>query len=144
MSTNDETIASMEATLKKAKADKIAKVEWRVAEECWIAKAKAVEEHRVAEVRVAEEHWAVEAKAWEEEEEERSRAQAEALRQQQLLATLEAKRKAGEMASRSGLGPKGGPKNVGAPEKGKGVERASCDCCTAWGVVCEVSLVSAF
>ena len=48
------------------------------------------------EVRAAEEHWAaearVEAKAW---EEERSRAQAEALRQQKLLAALEVKRKAG-------------------------------------------------
>ena len=78
------------------------------------------------------------------QEEERSRAQAEALRQQKLLAALEAKWKAKEMASRSGSGPKGGLKNVRAPEKGKGVERTSCDRCTAQGVVCEVSLFLGF
>ena len=37
MSSNDETIARMEAALKKAKTDKIAKVERRVAEERRIA-----------------------------------------------------------------------------------------------------------
>ena len=73
------------------------------------------------------------------QEEERSRAQAEALRQQKLLAALEAKWKAEEVASGSGSGPKGGPKDVGAPEKGKGVEQTSCDHCMAQGVVCEVS-----
>ena len=75
------------------------------------------------------------------QEEERDRAQAEASRQQRLLAALEVKQKAGEVASRSGSGPKGGPKHVGASEKGKGVEQASCDHCMAWGVVCEVSFV---
>ena len=65
------------------------------------------------------------------QEEERNRAQAEALRQQKLLAALEAKWKAKEVASGLGSGPKGGPKDVGAPEKGKWVERTSCDCCTA-------------
>ena len=108
----------MEAALKKAKADKAAKVERWAAEEHQITKAKAVEECRIAEARAAEECRITEAKAW---EEERSRAQAEALRQQKLLAALEAKRKA-EVASRSGSGLKGGPKDVGAPEKGKGVE----------------------
>ena len=94
-----------------------------------------MEERRVAEARAAEECWIVEAKAW---EEEKSRAHAEALRQQRLLATLEAKQKADEAAS--GLGPKGVPKDVGAPEKRKGVEQPSCDRCTARGVMCEVSL----
>ena len=135
MSSDDETITGIEAALKKAKADKIAKVERRVAEEHRIAEAKAVE------VRAAKEHWAVEARA---EEEERSRAQAEALRQQKLLAALEVKWKAEEMASGSGLGPRGGPKNVGAPEKGKGVEQASCDRCMARRVICKVSLFLGF
>ena len=54
-----------------------------------------------------------------------------------LQAALEVKWKADEAAS--GSGPKGVPKDVGAPEKGKGVERPSCNRCTAWGVVCEVS-----
>ena len=136
MLSDDETIAHMEAALKKAKANKIAKAEWQAAEECRIAEAKAVEEHHIVEARAAEEHRIVEAKA---REEERSRAQAEALRQQKLLAALEAKRKAEEVASGLGSGPKGGPKDVGAPEKGKGVEQTSCDRCTAGGVVCEVS-----
>ena len=43
MSSNDEAIACMEAALKKAKADKIAKAEWRAAEECQIAKARAAD-----------------------------------------------------------------------------------------------------
>ena len=145
MSSDDETIARMEAALKKAKADKIAKVERRAAEERRIAEAKAAEERRVAEARAAEVRRAAEARAAEERriaaakarEEEKSWAQAEALRQQRLLVALEAKRKADEAAS--GSGPKGVPKNVGAPEKGKGVERSSCDRCTARGVVCEVS-----
>ena len=144
-SSDDETIARMEAALKKAKADKIAKAEQWAAEERRIAEAKAAEEHRVAEARAAEVRWAAVARAVEERriaaakarEEEKSRAQAEALRQQRLLAALEAKRKADEAAS--GLGPKGAPKDVGAPEKGKGVERSSCDRCTTWGVMCEVS-----
>ena len=72
-------------------------------------------------------------------EQQQSRAQAEALRQQKLLAALEVKRKAEEVASGLGLGLKGGPKHVGAPEKGKGVEQTSCDRCMARGVVCEVS-----
>ena len=92
------------------------------------AEARAAEERRIAAARA-------EAKA---REEEKSRAQAEALRQQRLLAALEVKRKADEAAS--GSGPKGVPKDVGAPEKGKGVERPSCDLCTVRGVVCEVSL----
>ena len=117
----------MEAALKKAKADKIAKVEWRAAKERRITEARAAEERWVAEARA-------EAKA---REEEKSRAQAEALRQQRLLAALEAKWKANEAAS--GSGPKRVPKDVRAPEKGKGVERPSCDCCTARGVMCEVS-----
>ena len=58
----------------------------------------------VVEARAAEERWAAEVK---EREEERSRAQAEALRQQKLLAALEAKRKAEEVASGSGLGRRG-------------------------------------
>ena len=66
-----------------------------------------MEERWIAEARV-------EAKA---REEEKSRAQAEALRQQKLLAALEAKQKADEAAS--GSGPKGVPKDVRAPEKGK-------------------------
>ena len=139
----------MEAALKKAKADKIAKVEQWAAKECWIAEVKAVEERRIAEaraveerqiaeVRAAEEHRIVEARAEAKaREEEKSKAQAEALRQQKLLAALAVKRKADEVAS--GSGPKGVPKDVGAPEKGKGVEWSSCDRCTAWGVVCEVS-----
>ena len=81
MSSDDETIAHMEAALKKAKADKIAKVERRVAEERQITKAKAVEERCIVEARAAEERRIAEAraeaKAW---EEERSRTQAEALR----------------------------------------------------------------
>ena len=149
MSSDDEAIARMEAELKKAKADKIAKAEWQAAEERRIAEARAAEEHWVAEARVAEVHWAAEARAAEERrivearaeakagEEEKSRAQAEALRQQRLLAALEVKWKADKAAS--GSGPKGVPKDVGAPEKGKGVERPSCDRCTARGVVCEVS-----
>ena len=104
MSSDDETIACMEAALKKVKADKIAKAEQRVAEECRIAKEKAVEERCIAEAKV--------------QEEERSRAQVEALRQQKLLDALEVKRKAGEVASGSESGPKGGLKNVGASEKG--------------------------
>ena len=156
MLSDDETIAHMEATLKKAKANKVAKAEWRVAEEGWIAEAKAAEEHHVAEVRAAKERQIAEAKAADEchvaevrvaeerwiAEEERSRAQAEALRQQKLLAALEAKREAKEVAFGSGLGPKGGLKDVGAPEKGKGVERTSCNHCTAQGVVCKVSPLS--
>ena len=134
MSSDDETIARMEAALKKAKADKIAKAERRAAEERRIAEAKAAEERRVAEARAAEERRIAAAKA---REEEKSRAQAEALRQQRLLVALEAKRKAEEAAS--GSGPKGVPKNVRAPEKGKEVERSSCDRCTARGVTCEVS-----
>ena len=129
----------MEAALKKAKANKIAKAERQVAEECRIAEAKAVEaraaeECQVMEARAEEERRVTEAKAW---EEERSKAQAEALRQQKLLAALEVKWKVDEGAS--GSGPKGGPKEVGAPEKRKGVEWPSCDRCTARGVVCEVS-----
>ena len=116
-------------------------MEWRAAKEHWIAEAKAAEERCIAEARVAEECRAAEAKV---QEEERSRAQAEALRQQKLLAALEVKRKAKEVASRSGSGPKGGLKHVGAPEKGKEVERVSCDHYTAQGVVCEVSLVFVF
>ena len=104
----------MEAALKKAKADKIAKAERRAAEERRIAEARAAEEHRVAEARAAEERRIAVAKA---REEEKSRAQAEALRQQRLLAALEVKRKADEAAL--GSGPKGAPKDVGAPEKGK-------------------------
>ena len=134
MSSDDETITRMEAALKKVKADKIAKAERRAAKERRIAEAKAAEERRVAEARVAEVRRAAEARA---QEEEKNRAQAEALRQQRLLSALEAKRKADEAAS--GSGPKGAPKDVGAPEKGKGVERSSCDRCTARGVVCEVS-----
>ena len=118
MLSDDETIARMEAALKKAKADKITKAEQRAAKERRIAEEKAVEECCIAEVRVAEERQAVEAKM---QEEERSRAQAEALRQQKLLAALEVKWKAREVASGSGSGPKGGPKNVGASEKGKGL-----------------------
>ena len=145
MSSDDETIARMEAALKKAKADKIAKAERQAAEERRITEAKAAEERQVTEARVAEVRRAAEARAAEERriaaakarEEEKSRAQAEALRQQRLLAALEAKQKADEAASGSGL--KGAPKDVGAPEKGKGVERSSCDRCTAWGVVCKVS-----
>ena len=145
MSSDDEAIARMEVELKKVKADKIAKVERWAAEECQIAEAKAAEERRVVEARAAEVRRAAEARAAEEhriaaakvQEEEKSRAQAEALRQQRLLAALEAKWKADEAAS--GSGPKGAPKDVGAPEKGKGVERSSCDHCTARGVMCEVS-----
>ena len=66
-------------------------------------------------------------------EEERRRAQVEAIRQQKLLAGLEVKQKAGEVASRSGSGLKGAPKNVGASEKGKGVEWTSCDHFTVRG-----------
>ena len=51
MSSNDETIARMEAALKKGKADKITKAERQAAEERWIAEAKAVEERRVAETK---------------------------------------------------------------------------------------------
>ena len=58
---------------------------------------------------------------------------------QKLLTALEAKWKTNKVTSGSGSGPKGVPKDVGAPEKGKGVEWPSCDCCTARGVVCEVS-----
>ena len=145
MSSDDEAIARMEAELKKVKADRIVKAERRAAEEPQIAEARAAEEHRVAEARAAEVCRATEARAAEEcwimaakaREEEKSQAQAEALRQQRLLAALEAKRKADKAAS--GSGPKGVPKDVGAPEKGKGVERPSCDCCMAWGVMCEVS-----
>ena len=137
MSSDNEAIACMEVELKKAKADKIAKVEWRAAEEHRIAEVRAVEERQVTEARAAEVHRATEARAAEEcritaasveakaREEEKSRAQAEALRQQRLLAALEAKWKADEAAL--GLGPKGVPKDVGAPEKGKGVEWPSCD-----------------
>ena len=110
------------------------KAERWAAEERRIAKVRAAEERRVAEARAAEECWIAAAKA---REEEKSRAQAEALRQQRLLAALEAKRNADEVAS--GSGPKGVLKDVGAPEKGKGVERSSCDRCTARGVVCEAS-----
>ena len=76
LSSDDEAIARMEAALKKAKADKITKGEWRAAEERRIAEAKAaevraVEERRVAEARAEEEHRImearVEAKAREEE-----------------------------------------------------------------------------
>ena len=67
MSSDNETIAHMEAALKKAKADKIAKVEQWVAEERRIAEAKVAEERRVAEARVAEERQAAEVKVREEE-----------------------------------------------------------------------------
>ena len=63
MSSDDETITRMEAALKKAKADKIAKAEWRAAEERRIAEAKAAEEHRVTEARAAEVRRAVEVRA---------------------------------------------------------------------------------
>ena len=136
MLSNDETIIThMEAALKKAKADKVAKAEQWVAEERQVTEAKAVEECRVAEVKAAEECRITEVKA---REEERSRAQAEALRQEKLLAALEAKQKA-KVASGSRSGLKGSPKDVRAPEKGKGVEQTSCDHCTARGVICEVS-----
>ena len=143
MLSDDEAIARMEAELKKAKADRIAKAEWRAAEERRIAEARAAEERRVMEARAAEVCRAAEARAAEEcriaavraeakaREEEKSWAQAEALRQQRLLAALEAKRRADEAAA--GSGPKGVPKDVGGPEKGKGVERPSCHCCTARG-----------
>ena len=114
MLSDDEAIARMEAELKKAKADKIVKAERRAVEERWIAEARAAEERWVAEARAAEECRIAEVRAEvKAREEEKSRAQAEALRQQRLLAALEAKRKADEVAS--GSGPKGVLKDVGAP-----------------------------
>ena len=132
MSSDDEAITCMEAALKKAKADKITKAEQQAAEEHRIAEAKAAEVRAAEERRIAEAR--AEAKA---QEEEKSKFQEEALRQQKLLASLEAKWKADKVAL--GSGPKEVPKDVEAPEKGKGVEWPSCDRCTARGVVCVVS-----
>ena len=87
-----------------------------------------------------EEHQKAEVQAKVQAEEERRRAQMEATKQK-VQAELEARQRAGE-ASGLGLTPKGVLRSVGALEKGKGVQRATCDCCMGQGIVCEVSFVS--
>ena len=136
MSSDDDTIARMEAALQMAKDERARKVERKAAEVQRIAKEKAVEACQVAEERqIAEAQAKVQV-----QEEERRRAQVEAIKRQKAQAESEVRCKAkAREALGLGLALKGVPKIVRAPEKGKGVERASCNRCTAWGVVCEVS-----
>ena len=139
MSSDNDTIACMEATLQMAKDERARKAEWNMAKAQRIAEEKAAEACQVAEAKVVEECRIAEVQAKAQaQEEERRRAQAEAIKRQKAQAESEARHKAGE-ALGSGSASKGVPKIVGALEKDKRVERASCDHCTARGVMCEVS-----